>query len=691
MAEQQALVLLPANAMTSSTAISPTAATRPPRRIQSVAIDAPLLRSDVLQLLQHPADRVRPSQLTAQILDTDGFADAAAAEFDRRQRGGRNCAVASISLFEVPAVRHRLGSRFVFDLISEVIELVRPVLAASDLMHMSEDGEISILARDNRVSDAADRFDRVCAVLSSRRFETAGRRVLLTPSAGYSTLDDGDDVAQVLRRAAVAREVAATHLDLRPQRWEAFMSLDSSSLVEEPKIAGATGPSLRERLRTPFQVALTYVIGLVIPFLAYWALDAFVIDVTGGVYLLVVACLVLTGLMIVIEAQHAVKQRQPPDPATPYPLATAIVCAYLPNEAATILDTVDAFLDNGYEGGLQIIIAYNTPEELPVEHHLHALADKHEMLDVIRVTGSNSKAQNVNAVLGLARGEFTAMFDADHEPRPGSFERAWKWLSNGYDVVQGHCLTRNGDATKLARMVAVEFESIYAVAHPGRARLHQFGIFGGSNGYWRTELLHETRMRGSMLTEDIDSALRVIERGFKIRSDRDIVSEELGTTTFHQVWNQRLRWSQGWFQVTKQHTTRSWRTTKIPLRQKVGMSYLLAWREFYPWLSLQMFPLILYWLFRGDTLDWTHPLWLGSTLFVLQIGPVQTMYAYRLADPSIKQHKSWFVAFFFFSTFFYTEYKNVIARVAHIKEFMGERSWRVTPRGDETVDLEPVE
>ena len=56
------------------------------------------------------------------------------------------------------------------------------------------------------------------------------------------------------------------------------------------------------------------------------------------------------------------------------------------------------------------------------------------------------------------------------------------------------CLTRNGDETWLAKMIAVEFESIYAVSHPGRAKLHRFGVFGGSNGYWRTGLLHETRM-----------------------------------------------------------------------------------------------------------------------------------------------------------------------------------------------------
>ena len=86
--------------------------------------------------------------------------------------------------------------------------------------------------------------------------------------------------------------------------------------------------------------------------------------------------------------------------------------------------------------------------------------------------------------------------------------------------MQGHCVVRNGDASWIARMVAVEFEVIYGVSHPGRARLHGFGIFGGSNGYWRRDVFRQIRLQRSMLTEDIDSTMRSLRDGFKIVSDR---------------------------------------------------------------------------------------------------------------------------------------------------------------------------
>jgi cellulose synthase/poly-beta-1,6-N-acetylglucosamine synthase-like glycosyltransferase len=321
---------------------------------------------------------------------------------------------------------------------------------------------------------------------------------------------------------------------------------------------------------------------------------------------------------------------------------------------------------------------------MPVQDRLREMAERYPNFMPVEVKGSTSKAQNVNAVLSLATGEFTGVFDADHMPRPDSYRRAWRWLSSGYDVVQGHCMTRNGNATWLTKMIAVEFETIYAVAHPGRARMHDFGIFGGSNGYWRTDLLHEIRMRGSMLTEDIDSALRVIKRGKRIRSDRNLVSRELATTTLKQVWNQRLRWAQGWFQVSRQHAIDGIRSKHLSGRQRFGMFHLLVWREVYPWLSLQIVPLLL-WAYTKGGVGWVVPVYLGTTVFTTAVGPLTTIYAYYLADPEIKQHRGWFWAYLLFSTIFYTEFKNLIARVAQVKDVMGEADWRVTPRSADPV------
>jgi cellulose synthase/poly-beta-1,6-N-acetylglucosamine synthase-like glycosyltransferase len=234
----------------------------------------------------------------------------------------------------------------------------------------------------------------------------------------------------------------------------------------------------------------------------------------------------------------------------------------------------------------------------------------------------------------------------------------------------------------ISRLVAVEFEGIYGVSHPGRARMHGWGIFGGSNGYWRTTLLRETRMHGFMLTEDIDSSLRVVEQGGRIVSDPGLVSRELATTTLRQLWNQRMRWAQGWYQVSLKHIWRGVRSRELTGRQKLGFVHLLGWREVYPWLSAQILPIIVFWIVRGGTgsVSWFVPVFVLTTLFTMATGPGQTLFAYRLATPEVKKHTAWFLLYLVVASVLYTEFKNMIVRVAQVKEAMGERDWRVTPR-----------
>ena len=232
-------------------------------------------------------------------------------------------------------------------------------------------------------------------------------------------------------------------------------------------------------------------------------------------------------------------------------------------------------------------------------------------------------------------------------------------------------------------MVAVEFEAIYAVSHPGRARLHGFGIFGGANGYWRTDVLRQVRMHSTMLTEDIDSSMRALAAGYCIASDPLLISRELVPVTLRALWNQRLRWAQGWFQVSLAHLWRGLRSRRLTGRQKLGLLHLLAWREIYPWLSVQMFPLIGYWAWRSggpDRLDWLVPLLVLTTLFTLSVGPGQALLAYLLAEPQVRRRRGWFVFYLLVASLFYTPFKNTIAVVAQVKELTRERHWRVTPR-----------
>jgi len=112
----------------------------------------------------------------------------------------------------------------------------------------------------------------------------------------------------------------------------------------------------------------------------------------------------------------------------------------------------------------------------------------------------------------------------------------------------------------------------------------------------------------------------------------------------------------------------------------VGVAYLLGWREVYPWLALLAWPLLGFYAWRDGGLDLSSPIFLLLTLFTTVSGPLQTLAAWRLAVPEVRRHRRWFVGAAFANLFFYTELKNVINRVAQLKQLRGERRWVVTPR-----------
>jgi len=604
----------------------------------------------------------------------------------RYRRGGRMGAFALLELSEWGRVGQLYGIRGEESLARQLSELLEQGQRPLELVGRGKGGRFLILMPNTLAVAARETLGGICRCMADHEFLVGSDHVRLTPIVGFTILDRETEAGEVERRARVALDHARDQLDLLPAFWTEEMEEIrhqkgvAARLEKEDSPSAPPKGSPWKKVRLPFQVLMTLVVGIGLPFLVYWLCGRFWIDITGAVYIGVVSILVATVVLIWIEGFLASRRADPPPATGSTPPASAIIAAYLPNEALTVVETVEKFLAQDYPGPLQVILAYNTPRDHPLERVLREMAVRDPRFLPLRVPNSTSKAQNVNAALAEVTGEIVGIFDADHHPDPGSFERAWGWISNGWDVVQGRCVIRNGDASWISRTVAVEFEQMYGVNHPGRARLHGFGIFGGSNGFWRTDILRSIRMRRFMLTEDIDSSMRTVEAGYRIRSDPYLISRELGPVTLKSLWNQRLRWAQGWFQVSLRWLGKGLLSPHLTLRQKVGLTHLLFWRETYSWTAIQIIPIVAYWYFFREDMSWMVPIFVLTTLFTLSSGPGGIIFTYRLAVPEIKKQRWWFFRYYFLIYLPYSEFKTLIARVAQIKEFMGEEDWRVTPR-----------
>ena len=241
-----------------------------------------------------------------------------------------------------------------------------------------------------------------------------------------------------------------------------------------------------------------------------------------------------------------------------------VIAAYLPNEVDNLIGPVRKMVNMTRPAGtkLTVLIAHNggSQEHLrPLSQLINTVRDEHGpdpglVLTQLHVYTSHSKAENVNAAVDFFKEldppvEIIGVFDADHYPQPENLLRALRaMLMTDADIVQGrNCIDKG------SRFLAIEFDIMYCIYHPGGAMLRGFSVFGGSNGYWRTETLDEVRMRNDMLTEDIDSTMRALRKQYRVVYDRDIISSEEAPHTFLDLVKQRLRWTQGWTEVTVKH------------------------------------------------------------------------------------------------------------------------------------------
>jgi cellulose synthase/poly-beta-1,6-N-acetylglucosamine synthase-like glycosyltransferase len=312
-------------------------------------------------------------------------------------------------------------------------------------------------------------------------------------------------------------------------------------------------------------------------------------------------------------ANVATKGWKFPTPDSEVLILDLIIVAYLPNEKDIIMGRIHYALTKIVYpvDKIRINVVYNTPRSIePLESEMYALTQEYPQLRVIKVPNSTSKAHNLNYFCTLDTGaDVIAIFDCDHYTHPYSPRWAVERFiaDKTIETVQGRCVVQNASDNFMTAMIAVEFDKIYAVSHPGRAAMFDFGLFCGSNGYWKASLLRELKMDGSMLCEDIDSALRAFARGAKVVQDLNVVSYELAPTTPSAFWKQRLRWAQGWAQASMRHMPLSWSKTeegrpKRSFKQRFGMASLLYVRESSYYLVTQYLCLV----FSVVITEWPH-------------------------------------------------------------------------------------
>jgi cellulose synthase/poly-beta-1,6-N-acetylglucosamine synthase-like glycosyltransferase len=433
------------------------------------------------------------------------------------------------------------------------------------------------------------------------------------------------------------------------------------------------------------------VLFIVCPAIVVAALGGVLVPALRMTHWLVATAFLFTAIAMAFETVAAARRVSAPKRPTTPPSLSVVVAAYLPNEQDIIVETLRHVLRTVRvpTQRLQIILAYNTPSALDIEQILHELGQTAAQILPLKVEGSTSKAENIAAALPHLTGEMTVLLDADHHPAGDAPARAWRWLELGYDIVQGRCIVRNARENWLTRLVALEFEQMYAVSHQGRSMLVDTAIFGGTNGWWRTSTLQQIGMDPRMLTEDIESCVRSIQAGYRLIHDRSVISTELATETPKAWWSQRLRWAQGWLQVAMRHRHRMLGTPNLSLIQRLYWLYMLTWGAVFPIFAMGAFSVLIADFTLGKAFGMlTDPYLVFSTLAMIAVQALLSIVSWRVSSPAGRTvGKPWAVLNALVSPFYVT-LKNAVALVAVLREAAAIDEWVVTSRGRR---LEPAQ
>lgn len=211
-----------------------------------------------------------------------------------------------------------------------------------------------------------------------------------------------------------------------------------------------------------------------------------------------------------------------------------------------------------------------------------------------------TKPKALTYALSGARGEFTAIYDAEDRPHPKQLREAYTRFRDGSETLaclQAPLIISNANASWLTSSFSLEYSALFRRMLPTLARMRMPLPLGGTSNHFRTSILRKVGAWDPYnVTEDADLGMRLYRLGYYA----DVISYQTleDAPTGLLVWlAQRSRWFKGWLQ--------SW---LVMMRSPLTVAREMGWRAY----------LVFHLLIGGMLLSaLTHPLFI---IYLLAVG-----------------------------------------------------------------------
>ena len=158
--------------------------------------------------------------------------------------------------------------------------------------------------------------------------------------------------------------------------------------------------------------------------------------------------------------------------------------------------------------------------------------------------------QSIDRDVGLEHYDAFLVFDADNVLDPGYFTAMNRTFSQGYDMITSYRNSKNYSENWIPAGYALWFLRESRFLNGARMKLNTSCAISGTGFLVSSRMIREDGgWKYNLLTEDIQFSTDHIVRGHKIGYCKDAVLYDEQPATFRASWNQRLRWTKGFYQV----------------------------------------------------------------------------------------------------------------------------------------------
>ena len=222
------------------------------------------------------------------------------------------------------------------------------------------------------------------------------------------------------------------------------------------------------------------------------------------------------------------------------------------NEEKVIQRCLEGLVNIDYpKEKMQIIVIDGNSNDQTVKISSEFSQKYPSMFKIIKEAVSKGKPAALNSAIPCITGEIVGVFDADSLPEKQSLRKVAAYFTDKQiKAVQGRTTSLNEKSNALTRVVAMEERAWFQALLKGKETLHLFIPLTGSCQFIRREVLEELGgWDETSLTEDVELAIRLVEKNHFIKYAPDICSGQETPTGLRALFSQRVRWYRGYMET----------------------------------------------------------------------------------------------------------------------------------------------